>query len=99
MMGAISAFEQRESLTTRLRNILRDYPDGVGVFHELLQNADDACATQVVIFLDDATFSDAVLVGAGPALCVFNDAAFSENDFTSITSIGAVLAGPEPRPL
>ncbi|KAK3238187.1 hypothetical protein CYMTET_51784 [Cymbomonas tetramitiformis] len=85
----MTAFEQSESLTTRLRNILRDYPEGVGVFHELLQNADDSGASEVALLLDEGVFEGASLGGAGPALCVFNDGVFSEGDFASITSIGA----------
>ena len=49
----LEAFEQRESLTARLRNILHDYPLGIGIFFELLQNADDAKASEVALLLDE----------------------------------------------
>ena len=42
-------FEQTgpyEPLTTRLSNILKEYKEGVGVFKELIQNADDAGASK-----------------------------------------------------
>jgi len=39
---------QSQCLTTVLKNICRDYPAGGGVLRELLQNADDAGATEVV---------------------------------------------------
>jgi sacsin len=39
---------QVQPLTTILRNICRDYPGGGGILRELLQNADDAGATEVV---------------------------------------------------
>jgi len=39
---------QRQPLTTTLKNICRDYPPGGTVLRELLQNADDAGATEVV---------------------------------------------------
>lgn len=39
---------QQQSLTTALKNICQNYPAGVGVLRELLQNADDAGATAVV---------------------------------------------------
>jgi sacsin len=39
---------QSQCLTTALKNICRDYPAGGGVLRELLQNADDAGATEVV---------------------------------------------------
>jgi sacsin len=39
---------QKQSLTAALRNICRDYPAGGISLRELLQNADDAGATEVV---------------------------------------------------
>lgn len=39
---------QKIPITTGLRNICRDYPAGGTVLRELLQNADDAGATEVV---------------------------------------------------
>lgn len=39
---------QVQSLTIALKNICRDYPAGGAVLRELLQNADDAGATDVV---------------------------------------------------
>jgi hypothetical protein len=39
---------QVQRLTTALKNICRDYPAGGTVLRELLQNADDAGATEVV---------------------------------------------------
>jgi sacsin len=39
---------QVQRLTTALKNICRDYPAGGTVLRELLQNADDAGATDVV---------------------------------------------------
>lgn len=35
-------------MTVTLRNICRDYPAGGGILRELLQNADDAGASDVV---------------------------------------------------
>ena len=42
---------QVQRLTTALKNICRDYPAGGTVLRELLQNADDAGATEVVCHL------------------------------------------------
>ena len=39
---------QRQPLTVALRKICRDYPAGPGILKELLQNADDAGATEIV---------------------------------------------------
>ncbi|KAG0264871.1 hypothetical protein BGZ95_003515, partial [Linnemannia exigua] len=35
----------RESMTTRIRGILKAYPDSTQIARELLQNSDDARAT------------------------------------------------------
>eukprot|EP00911_Craspedida_sp_UC1_P000098 UC1_evm1s82 len=45
-------FSQEEKLTTRIANILGDYPAGPTVIKELLQNADDAGAREFALFLD-----------------------------------------------
>eukprot|EP00954_Amorphochlora_amoebiformis_P000618 48890-Amorphochlora_amoeboformis.AAC.2 len=45
-------FGQRESLCSRLKNIISLYPEGPGVLFELIQNADDAKATQVNLILN-----------------------------------------------
>jgi sacsin len=42
-------FRQEESLAVRLKGILSEYPPGVSIFKELLQNADDAGAKIIVI--------------------------------------------------
>lgn len=38
---------QREPLTVRLRNLIHDYPEGVGIVKELIQNAFDPHATAI----------------------------------------------------
>ena len=43
---------QREPLTLRLRNLIHDYPEGVGIVKELIQNADDAGAKRIHITFD-----------------------------------------------
>lgn len=58
------------------------------------QNADDAGATVVKFCLDCRHHPTARLLDArlapfqGPALLVYNDAVFSDKDFTSISRIG-----------
>lgn len=44
----IESFDQEEPLTVRLRGLLTEYPPGVSILKELLQNADDAGARTVV---------------------------------------------------
>ena len=54
-------FEQTgpyEPITTRISNILKEYKEGVGIFKELIQNADDAGATTVKFLVDWETWSN-----------------------------------------
>ncbi|KAL0308621.1 UNVERIFIED_CONTAM: Sacsin [Sesamum radiatum] len=51
LSGAAEAFGQHESLTTRLRHILEMYADGPAVLFELVQNAEDAGASNVTFFI------------------------------------------------
>ena len=101
------AFEdagQYEPLTVRLRNILKDYKDGLTIVKELLQNADDAEATEVNICYDTRTHpvSPKTLLYAGmaechgPALIVHNNAVFTENDFKNITKLAAATKMDQP---
>lgn len=71
-----------EPVTTRLKNILNEYKEGVGVFRELVQNADDAGATEVQFVLDWRSHPTEKLLAPGmadcqgPALLVYNNAVF-----------------------
>ena len=84
---------QNEPLTTRLNNILSDYKEGVGIFKELIQNADDACARKVCFLIDwregptKSLFSESMAECQGPALWSYNDAVFSEKDFQNINKL------------
>ena len=87
-------FSQKEELTTRIRNILEEYPQGQTILKELLQNADDAGASTFGVCLDLNTYPNDTLLHPGldefqgPALLVYNSSVFTEADFQSITSIG-----------
>ena len=92
---------QHEPLTTRLKNILRDYKDGLTIIKELLQNADDAEATEVNICYDTRQheanpkrlFFSGMVEAHGPALIVHNNSTFTDDDFTNITKLaGATKA-------
>ena len=48
-------FGQKLSLTTRIREILRDYPEGTSILSEIIQNADDAGAREISFCLDCRT--------------------------------------------
>nr|KAG5705985.1 hypothetical protein BaRGS_010875 [Batillaria attramentaria] len=90
-------YEQVEELTTRLHNLLNDsYTDGFSVPKELIQNADDAGASEVRFLLDerenlDATsnlISDNMASLQGAAIWAFNDATFTDEDFANIVKLG-----------
>ncbi len=86
---------QHEPLTVRLKNILRDYKDGLTIIKELLQNADDADATEVNICYDARQhetdpaklFFGGMAEAHGPALIVHNNKPFSDDDFINITKL------------
>ena len=92
------AFEdvgQSEPLTVRLKNILKDYKPGLTIINELLQNADDAGATEMNVCYDKRThtrnrkalFFPGMAECHGPALVVNNNAMFTEEDFQNITKL------------
>ena len=88
-------FGQEEKLTRRLNQLLEDYTDGFAVPKELIQNADDAGATEVRFLYDERTNEDSMtcLIDEGmrschgPALWVYNDAEFRDEDFANITKL------------
>ena len=87
-------FGQREELTDRIQNILRDYPFDITILKELLQNADDAKATKMYFILDKRTHGTQGILSKnwgklqGPALLVWNDSVFSEKDLIGIQQLG-----------
>jgi sacsin len=89
-----TACYQREPLTVRLRNLIHDYPEGVGIVKELIQNADDAGAKRIWITFDWREHPTGGLPDArmgalmGAAMVVYNDSTFSDGDFENIQSLG-----------
>ena len=88
-------FGQKEELTQRIRNILRDYPLDVTFLKELLQNADDAKATKMRVILDKRQHRKERVLSEkwgeelqGPALLVWNDKDFSDDDLEGIQKLG-----------
>jgi len=87
-------FDQTERITNRLRDLVRNYPKGLGLVKEFLQNADDAGATRLLMIYDrrqhNGAFSDFphMDVALGPSLLFINDQIFSEDDFQRIQQIG-----------
>lgn len=90
----IESYGQTEPLTNRLNSILRDYPKGTQIFRELLQNADDARATEFSLMFDEREFERTGLMSKemsklqGFSLICYNDAVFEEKDFASIRTLG-----------
>ncbi|KAL3643316.1 hypothetical protein CASFOL_014131 [Castilleja foliolosa] len=94
LSGSAEAFGQHEDLTTRLRHILEMYADGPAVLFELVQNADDAGASNVTFLLDKSHYGTSSLLSPemgewqGPALYCLNDSVFSSQDLYAISCIG-----------
>ncbi|XP_074550553.1 sacsin [Halichoeres trimaculatus] len=87
-------FEQHEELTVRIKNIISAYPAKKDILKELIQNADDAEATEIHFVWDKRQHSQAKTFGErwndlqGPALCVFNNKVFSDADLKGIQQLG-----------
>ena len=93
---------QQEPLLQRLKNILKDYKDGLTIIKELLQNADDAGATELNIIYDSRNHKSNELLfpgmakAHGPALIVHNDQTFTKKDFENITKLAGATKRDEP---
>lgn len=94
---------QREPLTVRIKNILEEYPSVADIFKELLQNADDATATECSFLIDmrksneirENLLDPGMIVCHGPSLWSFNNAVFSDADFLNITRLGGSIKRSE----
>ena len=91
-------FGQHEELVDRLNGILKKYPPDTSIFKEFIQNADDAKASEIVFVLDQRTdHLDRTLLSETekwkelqhtPALCIFNNRPFTEEDIQGICRLG-----------
>ncbi|KAK3586632.1 hypothetical protein CHS0354_028488 [Potamilus streckersoni] len=85
---------QKENLVNRIKGILSAYPCDDGIMKELLQNADDAQASEIHFIKDYRThgyekvFDDKYAPLQGPALCVFNNSTFTQADIEGIHDLG-----------
>ena len=101
---AVTCFGQSEPLTDRLRKLLEDYSDGMAIPKEIIQNADDAGASEVRFLYDERANEDSMkyLIDEGmrscqgPALWAYNDAVFTDRDFDSIIRLGGATKEWEP---
>ena len=95
-------FGQSEKLTSRLRRILTGYPRDTTILKELLQNADDAGATEIHFILDprqhktQSIFEDSWKPLQGPGLLVYNNKPFTEADMKGIQNLGEGSKGDDP---
>ena len=89
-------YGQVEDLTDRLKGILKAYPCDVGIFKELVQNADDAKATEIHFVYDTRHLPTKYIFQSegnwkelqGPALCVYNNRPFEQKDIEGLRSLG-----------
>ncbi|XP_058248384.1 sacsin-like isoform X2 [Hemibagrus wyckioides] len=87
-------FGQHEKLTVRIKNIIEAYPAKKDILKELIQNADDAEATEIHFVWDKRkhgttkTFGKRWELLQGPALCVYNNKKFSNEDLIGIQQLG-----------
>ena len=90
----IEDFYQEETLVNRIKRLIEGYPLDTGLFKELLQNADDAGASEIAFILDTDYHADTCLMAKsmkqhqGPALCVYNNKGFTQQDLKGIQSLG-----------
>ncbi|XP_073512658.1 sacsin-like [Phyllobates terribilis] len=89
-----SQFGAKEKITTRIKNILKEYSLKKDILKELLQNADDAEATEIHFVLDCRKHETKRVFGhewrplQGPALCVYNNNKFTSKDIDGIQHLG-----------
>ncbi|XP_063069583.1 sacsin-like isoform X1 [Engraulis encrasicolus] len=87
-------FAQHENLTVRIKNIIDAYPSKKDIIKELIQNADDAEATEIHFIWDkrkhgtEKTFDKKWNSLQGPALCVYNNKVFTDTDLEGIQRLG-----------
>ena len=86
----VQDFGQKADLCVRIREILRNYPEGSSILKELIQNADDAGATEISFVLDlrkhkkQHLWSKNMASFQGDSLLAFNNSIFTKTDFQSI---------------
>ncbi|KAJ6531217.1 hypothetical protein B0H19DRAFT_1384430, partial [Mycena capillaripes] len=87
------SFRERVDVTSIIRSILDSYPLGNGILRELLQNSDDASATEQTFILDLRTHPSESLVdpelvqSQGPSLLAVNNSLFETADWNAIRTI------------
>ncbi|KAK3591138.1 hypothetical protein CHS0354_040202 [Potamilus streckersoni] len=97
-----SSMEQ-PPLIKQLKTILAEYPDDGQIIKELIQNAEDAGASEVRILYDDRSINAREDKKSryrkflqGPALCFYNNATFTELDWKGIRMIYSSVKEEDP---
>jgi len=91
-----------QSVTSRLREAIEDYGSDIDVFKELIQNADDAHATEVKFVIDwrqhpcDTLLEPEMKPWQGPALLAYNNAVFTASDFENICELAGGSKKSDP---
>ncbi|KAG8584818.1 hypothetical protein GDO81_004777 [Engystomops pustulosus] len=85
-----------------LKDILRRYPEGGQILKELIQNAEDAGASEVKFLYDETHYGTESLWSKemaqyqGPALYVYNNAVFTPEDWHGIQEIARSRKKDDP---
>ena len=89
-------------VTGRLKEAIEQYGGDVDVFKELIQNADDARATEVKFIIDWRQHPCGTLLAPemkhwqGPALLAYNNAIFTQDDFDNICELAGASKKSDP---
>ena len=86
-------FHLKEELTDRISKIIRDYGSNINMLKEMLQNADDAGASDMKIIFDLHHYNSNHIFNKGdmlngPSIIITNNSEFSNEDLVGIQSIG-----------
>ena len=98
---SFESFSQKEDLCNRLYRITTNYSNPMDIFKELIQNADDAHASEIQFILDDRNLPKQRVINDNwekllePALLVFNDAFFTNDDIKGIKDLGRGSKGDD----
>ncbi|VDB88297.1 unnamed protein product [Peniophora sp. CBMAI 1063] len=83
----MAGFAQVSDPVDSLRGILSQYPLGTGLCKELLQNSDDAGATEQTFILDCRTHESGQGFASGPAFIAHNNALVTESDWEGLQNM------------
>ena len=91
-----------QSITGRIKEALEDYDQDIDVFKEMIQNAEDAGASEIKFVIDwrnhptEHLLTREMEAWQGPALLVYNNAVFSDEDFANICEIAGASKKVDP---